>query len=142
MSDVSGRGVGMDAVRSVVERIGGRVAVESKLGHGATFRLTLPFSVMVTRVMTVETCGQVFGIPLDAIVESLRVPRARIQPIGSVGGVCVARPHDPLDRSGCGLGKPEPASGRSHVGRHCCCRLHCGSTRRNVRSIGSVSAWT
>jgi two-component system, chemotaxis family, sensor kinase CheA len=84
VSDVSGRGVGMDAVRSVVERIGGSVAVESKLGHGATFRLTLPFSVMVTRVMTVETRGQVFGIPLDAIVESLRVPRARIQPIGSV----------------------------------------------------------
>ncbi len=84
VTDLSGRGVGMDAVRSAVERIGGRVGVESALGQGTTFRLTLPFSVMVTRVMTVATCGQTFGIPLDAIVESLRVPRSRILTIGSV----------------------------------------------------------
>jgi two-component system chemotaxis sensor kinase CheA len=84
VTDLSGRGVGMDAVRSAVERIGGRVGVESALGQGATFRLTLPFSVMVTRVMTVETCGQTFGIPLDAIVESLRVPRSRVLTIGAV----------------------------------------------------------
>ena len=84
VTDLSGRGVGMDAVLSSVERIGGRVGVESALGKGATFRLTLPFSVMVTRVMTIGACGQTFGIPLDAIVESLRLPRSRIQTIGPV----------------------------------------------------------
>ncbi len=82
-TNLSGRGVGMDAVRSAVERIGGRVGVESLAGQGTTFRLTLPFSIMVTRVMTVKSCGQVFGVPLDSIVESVRVPRSRLQAIGS-----------------------------------------------------------
>ena len=82
-TNLSGRGVGMDAVRSAVERIGGRVGVESLAGQGTTFRLTLPFSIMVTRVMTVKSCGQVFGVPLNSIVESVRVPRSRLQAIGS-----------------------------------------------------------
>ncbi len=82
-TNLSGRGVGMDAVRSAVERIGGRVGVESLAGQGTTFRLTLPFSIMVTRVMTVKSCGQVFGVPLDSIVELVRVPRSRLQAIGS-----------------------------------------------------------
>jgi two-component system chemotaxis sensor kinase CheA len=83
VTDVSGRGVGMDAVRSAVERIGGRVAVESRRGHGTTVRLSLPFSVMMTRVMTVETGGQMFGIPLDAVVETVRVARENIAGIGA-----------------------------------------------------------
>ena len=83
VTDLSGRGVGMDAVRAAVERIGGRVGVESVAGQGATFRLTLPFSILVTRVMTVETCGQAFGVPLDSVVESLRVPRSRIHAVGA-----------------------------------------------------------
>ena len=85
VSALSGRGVGMDAVRTIVERVGGRVSVASEPDRGARFRLTLPFSVMVTSVMTVEVGGQMFGIPLDAVVETLRVPRERIQAIGSAG---------------------------------------------------------
>jgi two-component system chemotaxis sensor kinase CheA len=83
VSGLSGRGVGMDAVRTTVERIGGRVQVESRLGQGTTVRFVLPFSMMLTRVMTVEAGGQVFGIPLDAIVETVRVPRERIRPVGA-----------------------------------------------------------
>lgn len=85
VSALSGRGVGMDAVRTIVERVGGRVSVASVPDRGARFRLTLPFSVMVTSVMTVEVSGQMFGMPLDAVVETLRVPRERIQAIGSAG---------------------------------------------------------
>ena len=85
VSALSGRGVGMDAVRTIVERVGGRVSVASEPDRGARFRLTLPFSVMVTSVMTVEVSGQMFGMPLDAVVETLRVPRERIQAIGSAG---------------------------------------------------------
>ena len=85
VSDLSGRGVGMDAVRTIVERVGGRVSVESEPGRGTLFQLTLPFSMMITRVMTVEAGGQMFGIPLDAVIETLRVPRERIQAIGSAG---------------------------------------------------------
>ena len=80
---VSGRGVGLDAVRVALARMGGRVRVENRPGHGATVRFILPFSVMMTRVMTVEAGGQVFGLPLDALVGSCRVERTAITPVGA-----------------------------------------------------------
>jgi two-component system, chemotaxis family, sensor kinase CheA len=85
VTGLSGRGVGMDAVRSSVERIGGRVTAESEPGRGSTVRFTLPFSVMITRVMTFEAGGQMFGVPLDAVVETVRLPRDQIQSIGEAG---------------------------------------------------------
>jgi two-component system, chemotaxis family, sensor kinase CheA len=83
VTDVSGRGVGMDAVRSAIERLGGRVAVKSRAGEGTTVRFVLPFTVMMTRVMTVEAAGQVFGVPFDAIVETLQLARDGIVAIGA-----------------------------------------------------------
>ncbi|MEJ1976018.1 MAG: chemotaxis protein CheA [Acetobacteraceae bacterium] len=80
---VSGRGVGMDAVRASIARIGGQVGVQSRAGEGASVRFTVPFTVMMSRVMTVETAGQVFGIPLEAVVETVRIPRGRISRIGA-----------------------------------------------------------
>jgi two-component system chemotaxis sensor kinase CheA len=83
ITGLSGRGVGMDAVRTVVERLGGRVMVESRPGKSTTVRFVLPFTVLMTRVMTVDVGGQAFGIPLDAVVETVRVPRDRIVPVGA-----------------------------------------------------------
>jgi two-component system, chemotaxis family, sensor kinase CheA len=83
VTDVSGRGVGMDAVRTAVARLGGRVSVETASGRGTRVRLLLPFTLMMTAIMTVEVAGQVFGIPLDEIVETIRVPRARIVGVGA-----------------------------------------------------------
>ena len=83
VTGLSGRGVGMDAVRMAVGRLGGRVRVESRPGLGTTVRFMLPFSVMMTPIMVVEVGGQAFGIPLDAVVETLRVPASRISPVGT-----------------------------------------------------------
>jgi two-component system chemotaxis sensor kinase CheA len=83
ITDVSGRGVGMDAVRAAVERVGGRVNVQSEAQRGATVRLTLPFTVMFTRVVTVAAGGQMFGIPLESVVETVRIGREEISPIGA-----------------------------------------------------------
>ncbi|MFG1425872.1 chemotaxis protein CheA [Roseixanthobacter glucoisosaccharinicivorans] len=83
VTDLSGRGVGMDAVRASLARLGGRVAVETVPGQGTTVRFTLPFTIMITRVMTVQAGGQAFGIPMDMVVETVRVPRARIARIGA-----------------------------------------------------------
>lgn len=82
VSALSGRGVGMDAVRAAVERMGGGVRIETEWKRGTTVILTLPFSIMLTPVMSVEAGGQVFGIPLESVLESTRVPR---QAIGAVG---------------------------------------------------------
>ncbi len=78
VSDVSGRGVGMDAVRAMVRRVGGEVRVHSVPGAGTTVRLVLPLSVAVSQVMIVEAGGQHFGVPVEAIRETVRVPAADI----------------------------------------------------------------
>jgi two-component system chemotaxis sensor kinase CheA len=74
ISDLSGRGVGMDVVRSAVERINGTVSLSSVRGHGTTLQLALPLSMAVTNVMMIETAGRRFGVPMDMIVETVRVP--------------------------------------------------------------------
>ncbi|WP_240540027.1 chemotaxis protein CheA [Salinarimonas soli] len=105
VTDLSGRGVGMDAVRRAVERMGGRVAIESRPGVGTTLRMLLPFSVMLTRVMTVEVDGQAFGIPLDAVVETVRVPRSRIVPVGGARAFVLRGRTVPLLALGEALGR-------------------------------------
>ncbi len=78
ISDLSGRGVGMDVVRSAVERINGTVELGSVRGQGTTIRLALPLSMAVTNVMMIEAAGRRFGIPMDLIVETVRVPADEI----------------------------------------------------------------
>jgi two-component system chemotaxis sensor kinase CheA len=82
VTGISGRGVGMDAVRKAVEKVGGRVSIASRAGHGTTVSFSLPFSVLMTQVMTVEAGGQAFGIPLDAVVETVRVASESISGVG------------------------------------------------------------
>ncbi|WP_375775921.1 chemotaxis protein CheA [Bradyrhizobium sp. ma5] len=83
VTGLSGRGVGMDSVRAAVGRLGGTAAVRSRRGIGTTVSLVLPFSLMMTRVMTVEAAGQAFGLPLDSVLETTIVSRSAIAPIGS-----------------------------------------------------------
>ncbi|HEX4269409.1 MAG TPA: chemotaxis protein CheA [Steroidobacteraceae bacterium] len=83
VTEISGRGVGMDAVRRAVERVGGHVSITSVAGRGTAVELSLPFSVMMSHVMTVEAGGQMFGLPLEAIIETTRVPQAAISRIGA-----------------------------------------------------------
>jgi two-component system, chemotaxis family, sensor kinase CheA len=81
ISDLSGRGVGMDVVRSAVERINGTVGIESEVGKGTRLYLSLPLSMAVTNVMIVESNEQIFGVPMDMVVETVRVPRAQLSSI-------------------------------------------------------------
>jgi len=83
VTDLSGRGVGMDVVRTVIERLGGRVSVSSRPGLGTAVRFSLPFTVMMTQVLTVEAAGQVFGVPMEAVLETVRVERTAIMSIGA-----------------------------------------------------------
>ena len=78
VSDLSGRGVGMDAVRASVEKLGGAVTMKSTFGRGTSTRLRLPLSMAVTQVMVVSVAGQRFGIPVDLVVETVRVPAGEL----------------------------------------------------------------
>jgi two-component system chemotaxis sensor kinase CheA len=73
ISDLSGRGVGMDVVRNAVERINGHVQLTSQFGKGTVIRLSLPLSMAVTNVMVIESAERRFGVPMDMIVETVRV---------------------------------------------------------------------
>jgi two-component system chemotaxis sensor kinase CheA len=86
VSDISGRGVGMDVVRATVERIGGRASVISRVGAGTTVRLDLPMNIAMSRIMVVSAGGQIFGIPMDAVTETVRLAPDRVSRIKNNDG--------------------------------------------------------
>ncbi|MEZ6183525.1 MAG: hybrid sensor histidine kinase/response regulator [Planctomycetota bacterium] len=77
-TEVSGRGVGMDVVRTSVEQLGGEVRLETDLGRGTTTTIRLPLTQLVARVTFVRCAGQQFAIPTESMQESLRFPRAKL----------------------------------------------------------------
>jgi two-component system chemotaxis sensor kinase CheA len=82
ISAVSGRGVGMDAVRASIERLGGDVVLQSTPGRGTTVRLRLPLSMAVSQVMVVRAGGQLFGVPVSDVLETVSLRAARVQHAG------------------------------------------------------------
>ncbi|EIM28959.1 chemotaxis protein CheA [Microvirga lotononidis] len=81
VTDLSGRGVGMDAVRTAVKRLGGQISVHSVPGRGTTIRFALPLTVVMTKAMLIRVGGETYGIPMDDILETTFVPASRILPI-------------------------------------------------------------
>lgn len=90
VTDLSGRGVGMDAVQTAVARLRGTIAVESKLGSGTSFHMRFPAHALTTQLLVVEIAGERFGIPFAQVWETLRIDTAAIKPVG-LGQVCVLR---------------------------------------------------
>lgn len=70
---VSGRGVGMDVVRTNIEKIGGTIDLDSEAGKGSIFRIKIPLTLAIVSVLIVETCGEKFAIPQINIEEMVRV---------------------------------------------------------------------
>ncbi|RXI97989.1 chemotaxis protein CheA [Anaerobacillus alkaliphilus] len=70
ITDVSGRGVGLDVVKSKIESLGGNVTVDSVLGEGTTFSIQLPLTLSIISVMLVEVQSEKYAIPLSSIIET------------------------------------------------------------------------
>ena len=107
VSDLSGRGVGMDAVRAAVERAGGRVEIASTPGTGTRVRLSLPLTLSITRVVVVEAAGALYGIPVALVGGIQRVPRAAIRAVKRAESVVLRDRVVPLVRLRRLLGQPE-----------------------------------
>ncbi|MBE5252825.1 chemotaxis protein CheA [Mixta mediterraneensis] len=75
VTDVSGRGVGMDVVKRNIQEMGGHVEIASKQGKGTTIRILLPLTLAILDGMSVRVADEVFILPLNAVMESLQ-PRA------------------------------------------------------------------
>jgi chemosensory pili system protein ChpA (sensor histidine kinase/response regulator) len=78
LSDVSGRGVGMDVVRDAITRLNGTIRVESQPGQGTAFTIQLPTTVGVTQALMAESAGSLFAIPLQSVRRILRLDPATV----------------------------------------------------------------
>jgi two-component system chemotaxis sensor kinase CheA len=93
VTNLSGRGVGMDVVRANVERIGGLVEVDSRAGEGVCFTLRVPLTLTIIPALTVRAGGQAFAIPRSAIEEIVRVKGGAVR-IEALGRAAVATIRD------------------------------------------------
>ena len=78
VTNVSGRGVGMDVVRTNVEKIGGKVEIESRPGKGTTLRLRIPLTLAIIPALIVRSLGQSFALPQGALSELVHIPPDRV----------------------------------------------------------------
>lgn len=73
VTNISGRGVGMDVVKSNIEKIGGTVDISSELGEGTTFKLKIPLTLAIVPALVVSDCRETFAIPQISLVELVRI---------------------------------------------------------------------
>ncbi|MBV7257157.1 chemotaxis protein CheA [Pacificimonas sp. WHA3] len=85
VSNVSGRGVGMDVVRKNIQALGGRIGIQSRHGEGSSFSLSLPLTLAVLDGMIVTVGAETFVIPLNHIIESLRPTEDMLKRVGNDG---------------------------------------------------------
>ncbi|MGF0537409.1 chemotaxis protein CheA [Agrobacterium sp. ES01] len=83
ISDISGRGVGMDVVKRSIQALGGRISINSRPGLGSTFTMSLPLTLAVLDGMVVTVAGQTLVVPLTAIVETLQPEAESIHSFGA-----------------------------------------------------------
>jgi two-component system chemotaxis sensor kinase CheA len=81
VTEISGRGVGMDVVRNTVEQLGGRVVLASSFGIGTSVRLDLPVNIAMSHILIVAAGGQLFGLPMDRISETVSLTPDRVRHI-------------------------------------------------------------
>ena len=87
VSELSGRGVGMDVVKANVDNLGGKIEIVSELGKGASFRIKLPLTLAIIPSLILSTSGEIFAIPQLNVVEMLLIPaelvKRKIEVIGN-----------------------------------------------------------
>ena len=83
VTDVSGRGVGMDAVKTKIESLGGMVDVETKINEGSKFKIRLPLTLAIIQALLVKVCEEIYAIPLGSIDSTINIKYEDIKTIQS-----------------------------------------------------------
>ncbi|MGQ2989609.1 MAG: chemotaxis protein CheA [Brevundimonas sp.] len=91
VSDISGRGVGMDVVKRSIQALGGRIGIMSRPGEGSTFTLSLPLTLAVLDGMVVGVGGHTLVVPINVIVETLRPHPSDLRALGPEAVVLAVR---------------------------------------------------
>jgi chemotaxis protein histidine kinase CheA len=135
VTKVSGRGVGMDVVRTNVEKIGGKVEIDSRVGKGTTLRMRIPLTLAIIPALIVRSLGQSYALPQGALSELVHVPPER------AGTSSAAGVSGPAAGAGGGTAGNGPA-GQLHRGagrRWAAVRAGGGRTERSGRDCGEAA---
>ena len=81
VTDISGRGVGMDIVRKNIEQLNGSILVDTALGRGTKFQIILPLTLAIVPTLLVKVGSQKFAVPLASVTQTLRVPKSEIKTV-------------------------------------------------------------
>lgn len=107
VTDVSGRGVGMDVVKTNIADLGGEIQIDSELGKGTTFKIYLPLSMSIIDAMVITYSGHRFVLPLSHVFETLRPEKNQIQENTNLGQTLLLRGENiPVVRLGDFFGVP------------------------------------
>lgn len=84
VTEISGRGIGLDVVRKAVNSFNGMIFIDSVVGAGTTFTIKLPLTLAIISALMVEVAGEIFAIPLSGVLESINICNAEIHTVGAV----------------------------------------------------------
>jgi two-component system, chemotaxis family, sensor kinase CheA len=116
VGDLSGRGVGMDAVRDRIRKLGGEVAVTSVHGEGTVAEIRLPLTLAIMSALLVEADGRPYGIPLNRVQRTLRIADQVIRPVAGARMLVLDDAAIPVLAARDAFGHPgEPAAEDSHL---------------------------
>ncbi|MDQ7096242.1 chemotaxis protein CheA [Desulfosporosinus sp. PR] len=84
VTDISGRGVGMDVVKKALNNLGGMVDITTRRGKGTTFTIRLPLTLAIIQALLVEVGEEIYAVPLSSVLETLLVNRAEMKTVGGL----------------------------------------------------------
>ena len=82
ISDISGRGVGMDVVKTNIQRLNGRIDIKSEPGHGSTITISLPLTLAILPVLMLKLEEQIYSLPLSCVREIIPIEEDKVQYVG------------------------------------------------------------
>jgi len=89
ISSVSGRGVGMDVVKTNIQKLNGRVDIQSTVGEGSRFTISLPLTLAILPVLVVKVCDQPFAVPLAMVREIITIRQEQVQEVSGRATIVV-----------------------------------------------------
>lgn len=126
VTDVSGRGVGMDAVKTKIESLGGMVDVETKINEGSKFKIRLPLTLAIIQALLVKVCDEIYAIPLGSIDSTINITPDDIKTIQNQEAILLRGQIIPIVRLLNVLNVPNQSEDRQeelfvvivHIGEH------------------------
>ncbi len=115
VTDISGRGVGMDVVKKALNNLGGMVDITTRKGKGTTFTILLPLTLAIIQALLVEVGEEIYAVPLSSVLETLLVKRNDIKTVGDLPMVQLRGNTLPLISLQEKFGLPTPETDSSEV---------------------------